>query len=619
MRIFAFELKKIMWTQKGLFYILAVLLLGTFRLAASDIPQNSSMEQYHSEYEQYLKKVCGICTEDTEMFLEQEAAVITNANHNRQELAEQYYSGSITKEEYERESKKLNAVTANENGFEVIYQQYLYICENSANRYFLQTNGWSGLFSSQTLDFSLFLVVLFLVTAAFCSEYSCQMDTLILTSKEGLKSTRCKLIIVIVSTLSLCVLTALIRYTFFAMKYGLPCGNYPMQSIVIFGTGTKELSLLDAYLTITALRCFGYVFFAVLLLFLSTLVKKYVLSMLLGTGITLIPYIGLPETVLYRLPIPLPFMLATDYLTGSVMSTDTLTGKEIVAFQEVSASELLSVLTISFLIGATAFICLVIKNRNHWQRIHSKRYPAAILSFPVVLLLTGCSDEGSAFRRDNAGSSYEVIFDPVEQTYSLKNSISGITIDLARSPLLGAFSEETRIMSYYLKSSNLYYTVSETEGYVNRVGNHNSNITKVSVIETDLETLQEKIIFEKITTRGRSLLGIEYESGNQWEFLNYHQSLFVNDRSIFFADDKTIMEVSRITGQVHPLDIDPSGNIAFDGHYFYYTDNCSVLTKYDTQTGETVSTEKVIADIFCDESYIYMIPQGGGDQIKLPK
>ena len=64
-----------------------------------------------------------------------------------------------------------------------------------------------GLLGKGTLDFILFLGILLIVTPVFCSEYSCQMDTLILTSKEGRKSALYKLLIMIavVLFLSLCI------------------------------------------------------------------------------------------------------------------------------------------------------------------------------------------------------------------------------------------------------------------------------------------------------------------------------------------------------------------------------------------------------------------------------
>ena len=487
--------------------------------------------------------------------------------------------------------------------------------ENKDNHYFLQTNGWSGLFSNSTLDFPLFLVVLLLATGVFCSEYSCQMDVLILTAKEGLKSTRYKLLIIVASVLSLCILTALIRYAFFAIKYGLPCGDYPIQSIANFGTSMKELSLLEGYIAITALRCLGYVSFSVLLLLASVLVKKYALTVLLGAVTTLVPYIGLSATTLCRLPIPLAFMLATNYLSGSIKASDPLTGEELAVFREVSGYDLFILIVVSVLISLLAILWLLMRNKNRWQGIggKSKRYCATTLCLAITLLFTGCSDGDATSISFNAASTgsaneYEVICDQATQAYYLKNNTTGVTLDLVRSPLFGVFSGEDSVKGYYMDYPNLYYTISETESHVNRVGTYNSSFTKISVVKLNLDTFKEEIIFEKIANSGRSLLGVEYEVGDTWEFLQYHHSFFVNESSIFFIGNGDITKVNRKSGILQKLDLRASENIAFDGRYFYYIGNKSVLTKYDTQSEAIIPLDGVIAYDFCvDGQFIYYI------------
>ena len=623
MRVFTYELKKIMLFQKGLLYIIAFLLISTLWLVVADTPQDSAMEQYRNEYEWYLEKLEGACTDEAAAFLEQEAAAIAEANSTRRNLLEQYYGGEITEEQYGQKSADLDAITEHENGFEVVYQQYLYVCENKDNHYFLQTNGWSGLFSNSTLDFPLFLVVLLLATAVFCSEYSCQMDALILTSKEGLKSTRYKLLIIVASVLSLCILTALIRYAFFAIKYGLPCGDYPIQSIANFGTSMKELSLLEGYIAITALRCLGYVSFSVLLLLASVLVKKYALTVLLGAVTTLVPYIGLSATTLCRLPISLAFMLGTDYLSGSIKASDLLTGEEIAVFQEVSGYELFVLIVVSVLISLLAVLWLLIRNKNRWQGIggKSKRYCATVLCLAIVLVFTGCAEEDAANTSFNASltgraNEYEVICDHAEQAYYLKNNSTGVTLDLVRSPLFGVFSGEDSVKGYYMDYPDLYYTISETESHINRVGTYNSSFTKVSVVKLNLETFKEEIIFEKIADSGRSLLGIEYEVGDTWEFLQHHHSFFINENNIFFVGNGGITEVDRKSGIPQKLDLRASENIAFDGRYFYYIGNRSVLTKYDTQLGSTIPLAEVTAYDFClDGQSIYYISMTDGYRV----
>ena len=493
---FMYEIKKIMLHQKGLCYIVIVLLFGTVWLVASDNPYNSAMEQYKSEYEWYLDKVNGYCTEESSLYLEQEAERIADAREKQNDLLQSYYDGKISESEYKKESQEIGKVLEHQNGFEVVYQQYLYICENAKNRYFLQTNGWTGLLGGGTLNFVLFLGILLLVTPVFCSEYSCQMDALILTSKEGRKSSLHKLLIVISGVLLMCVSISLIEYGFYSLKYGLPNGNYPIQSLSYFAGSNKSITLFEGYVYIGLLRLFGSVFLTILLMFISVLAKKYAVTLLAGAVSVIIPYVGLSKTIIYRLPLPLPFLL-------------------------------------------------------------------------------------------------------------------GI-----RSPMFGAFSDEEKVCAFCVCSPYLYYTTSVTESYVNRVGNYNSSITKVSVVELNLDTFEEKIVFEQITNSGRSLFDIDYETGDKWKFLEFHHDFFINNDSIFFIGDDGITEVNRLTKGITKLDIPTSGNISFDGENIFYKNEQSILTRYHVLSGETFTYEKVVAYDFCiDEQSIYYVSRIDGNRV----
>ena len=90
-----YEAKKIMLHQRGLLYITLVLLLGTAWLALSDAPYDSAMEQYRNEYEWYLEKVDGYCTDESSLYLEQEAWRIAEARGRQDVLLEDYYDGKI--------------------------------------------------------------------------------------------------------------------------------------------------------------------------------------------------------------------------------------------------------------------------------------------------------------------------------------------------------------------------------------------------------------------------------------------------------------------------------------------------------------------------------------------
>lgn len=636
MSIFSYEWKKIMILQRGLLYMIAALLVSTVWLIATDSPQNSAMEEYRSEYRWYLETLGGAHTGVKFDWLEQEAQAITEARRTRDRLQESYYNGQITAEQYELQIAEVNAVLAHEHGFETLYQQYLYIYENTSNRYFVETNGWAGLFSTQTLDFPLFLVVSLLATAVFCSEYSCQMDTLLRTSTQSRKSAQCKVIITLCAAFILCAGMSLIRFIFFAVKYGLPHGEYPMQSISRFGDSTKNISLTTAYLIVAVLRCFGTVFLAALLLFISVLVKKYALTVVIGAVSTLIPYIGLSKQIYYRLPLPLPFLLATDFLTGTALVKDSLTGEPVIIFSELSQMEVLILLITSAVCCALMVWWVLKQNTNCWQsgKTTVRRCMTAVICLLILISASGCTGQQSEKVVFNSSSQivsgdYRVAFDNQTRTYVLENRENGRLTELALSPLFGAFSDEEYIKAVYMDSPFIYYLASRTEQYVDRVGSYNSTFTQMSVVQLNMDTFEETVIFEKIPNTGRSLLGIEYTLGDTWMFLQYSHGLFLNDNSLFFITNDGITEVSKVTQQTEKLDIPTNGNIAFDGRTIYFINEDSLLTAYDTTTHTAKSFQDIVASGFCltekglyyinrmDSSRVYLSNRDGADTQKV--
>ncbi len=618
-----YEVKKIMLHQKGLLYIALVLLLSTVWLIASDCPYDTAMEQYKSEYEWYLEKVDGYCTDEKALYLEQEAGRITEADRKQKDLLESYYDGKISESEYKKESLATREVLERRNGFEVIFRQYLYICENTENRYFIQTNGWTGLLGEGTLHFVLFLGILLLATPVFCSEYGCQMDALILTSKEGRKSSLTKLLIIVAGILLMCVSLSLIEYGFYSFKYGLPNGNYPIQSLRHFAGSSKDITLFEGYVCIGLFRFFGGVFLAVLLMFLSVLTKRYAFTLLTGASSVVIPYIGLSKTSIYRLPFPLPFLLGTDFFAGDIVSSDALTGDEKIVFAEVGTMTLLVLLLASMFLCALAVAWILRCHSNKWQIRAKKRRNAAA---PVIMLglaftMAGCSGsrEYKSFVYNSSADydcmGYEIIQDTGTSDYLLKNVSTGETLDLVRSPMFGTFSNKETVICYCVCPPYLYYTASVTESYVNRVGSYNSDMTKVSVVELNLDTFEEKTVFEQVTNSARSLFDIDYETGDKWKFLEWHYAFFLNNDSIFFVGNDGITQVSRSTKSVAKLDIPTNGDISFDGESIFYKNEQSVLTGYYVSSGETFVYDNIIVYDFCiDEQSIYYVSRtdGGG-------
>ncbi len=280
---------------------------------------------------------------------------------------------------------------------------------------------------------------------------------------------------------------------------------------------------------------------------------------------------------------------------------------------------LLILLLVSALLCTLAIAGIFRCNRNKWQMKLRKGKHAFVLAATLILTLTltGCFDgrESKGFvynsSADYDGMGYEIMQETFD--YYLKNTSTGKAFSIPRSPIFGAFSEEEKVLCYCMCPPYLYYTTSVTESYVNRVGNYNSDITKVSVVELNLETFEEKIVFEQVTNSGRSLFGIDYETGDQWQFLDLHYAFFLNSDSIFFIGNDGITQVSRRDKGIEKLNIPTNGTISFDGECIFYQNERSLLTRYDVAVGETYVYETIAASDFCmDEQFIYYVSRTDG-------
>lgn len=627
MQSFIYELKKMLIYRRGFLFISSFLLFSLLWLVMTDQPQNREMMQYQEEYSWYLKKVTGAYTQEKARYLELEAQRINSALNTQKELLNLYYAGQISEEEFQSQYTQQEEILKQKDGFEVLYDQYLYVCENKENHFFLQTNGWGGLLNRNVFPFPLFLVLLLTIIPIFCSEYSCQMDGFIRTMQNGHKNVLHKILLALFTATFLSMAESVLRFLFFATKYGLPHGDYPIQSIPYFGDYSQTLSLMGGYWTISALRCFGSIILTVLILLLSVLLKKYALTMLVTAASTILPYIGLTMNQIYHLPLPLTFFLSTNFFTGSIYDSDPLTGEQVTIFKEISHMEL-SVLSAIMLLSCIGALMLIWKKTlNHFSIAQKKAryYRRMTGSLCLLLLLSGCANMSeqpddiaiynSTDSRSAHAGEYEVVFDDETQSYLLYNQARDETLDLNRS----AFAKNTntgKIRSIFCSGQYVYYLLLRTDSYIDRVGIYNSTAEIVSIIELNTETFEQQIVFEQMATPGRSVFGVEYQTDDKWGFLLETTGFFLNSSSIFFHSNSSIRKVDRETNQISIIDIPMDKNIAFDGRNIFYINNLSMLIKYDTQNAVHTSYQDVIAyNFFLTEQKIYFINRTDDDKI----
>lgn len=628
-RTFLYEGKKMLQVRKGAWVILLFFVFGFLLLAVTDTPEFITAEYERDHYFHYLDQLEGKCTSQKIQWIEEEARTLSRAEDSLQLLYDSYYSGKVSQEEFQRQAQELHTALQHQPGFQVLYDQYLTIHEDMERRYFLPVNGWHGLLASGPLDFLLAAVLLLLVTPVFCDEYGCRMDSLIRTARQGRRNMVEKLLLVFLAATFLCLGCFAMRVGFYAAKYGLPHGDYPLQSVPYFNSGTKPLSLWGAFLLLCGLKWSGCLFFSGLILLASALTKKYALTGFLSAAAVALPYFGLSSSWQYRFPSPLPFLLGTGFLKGSEFQTDFLSGEKLPVFEEISPGFLAGFWGASALLCAGAVLFLLHRHRNCWDRpipafsrMGALRGVAFLLCFFLAAGFSGCGGgaEGSSSAYNlSSGPSYEwqgnIITMDFDTGYLLAGDpASGQTEALPHPPL--DLLTQPLIWPILYGNYGKVYTLRQDENrYIDRVGQFSGTVQMMSIVETDLKTFQEKIIFQQNVSPGRMFLGVEVLMGDTWQFLTQCRGFFLNQDYLFFVGDR-IHQLDRKTGNLTVLEIPLSKNVAFDGQSIYYIGKDSVLSRYDPGTGVHSSLPEIAAyDFNLSEQGIYYLNRRDDDKI----
>lgn len=207
MRTFLFECKKMLRHHFGLALVLIYAAAALSLMILTDVPYNAKIEDAKKSYLNYMEQLSGPLTDEKAEFIEREDDVIADAQARRAALYEQYYAGRTDESALRGGLAELEQVLSRAPAYEIIYEQYQYVSGDTENRYFLPTNGWNALLAINDADILLLLTILLLLIPVFCGEYDCQMELLLVTSRNGAKDVWFKLLLAMLAVLALCDFT----------------------------------------------------------------------------------------------------------------------------------------------------------------------------------------------------------------------------------------------------------------------------------------------------------------------------------------------------------------------------------------------------------------------------
>ncbi|WP_312279491.1 hypothetical protein [Oscillibacter sp.] len=605
-----YESRKMFRHQRGIWLILLYFILSFAGLLLFDTPMNDDVERNREAYDHYLHQVEGKCTDETESLLSEEAQRIAKANSELQRLYGDFYDGKLTEREFNSQIAAAEETVRYQKGFELLYEQYNGIRENTENRWFLYTNGWDSLLSHDSLDLLFVLLLLLLIAPVFCQEYESKMDELILTEPKGARHHALhKIVLVVLVVCTLCLLNSGIRYLFYEWRYGLPHESYPLQSLSYFATSTREATLIGTFLKVSFGKLFGSLSFAMLILFVSVCVKKYALTLFTCTAVVLLPFYGLTlPSAKYFLPGPLGFMISTGFFRGNEYQYDAVMQEKVLTFQEIGSAARWLLWGITLCLMLMMAIIILKKHTNIWCAKNIRRVSKAPCLVLMLCILTsafsGCSaphtaQEHPLFNLEQS-SSYEndhyrfFVESPNsnESAWMMENKSIGEKHPLVRNPMQTATKVSERIYGY---GDYIYYMQIESyeTGFL-------STSDHFSIVEVDTRNFTDRIALEhNLDTNRDTFLGIGKSDEQDIEPFKFAEAFFLDDQNLYLIGNGQVRKVNRVTGKTDVIiEVPVLKSLSYDGESVYYINEKSELMRYDVCTGQETELYGIVTASF---------------------
>ena len=565
-----YEWKKLLFKRRGL-ALIAAFLAAQALLLLFIRPYDEVLERNRAVYENYLAQVEGPLTAEKRAYLETEMERLNSIHQELEQLKLDYYSGTVSEEDYRLGFDRLQPEDAKYTGFSKLYSQYIYVRE-SADRSFLYTGGWEKLLTDWEPDYLMLMLLILLLTPIFCEEYACNMDDILRTQKHSARHhVGAKLAVALCLTGALTAVVQMMELVFCASRFGLPHGDFSLQSVMSFGSSPWKLTLWQAFWVQFGLKELGYLYCAVLILFLSVLLRKFSLTLMAAVALLPLPLLTMEGAESF-LSIPGPWALTV----GSICLRNGIHP---------------NLLVVSVLI-LLMFLFLNRRCANHQLR---RRLLPLML---VPLLLTGCAqnEEPVVWNRSTA-SVYE------NAQYIVQTGMDGATL---------THKENGRIYDFPLDAAaNVTVTCGSTlfgrgnEVWYLRTTTHQPSAgwdtirTDSELVKLNLDAMTETVEFQwnQESEWFFGLLDRESAAPNSFLF----ELLFVHEGKVYYLDsmENAVLSMDLVTGQTNV--ILPSLNsqdLAYDGEKLYYLDSYNRLVIHDLNTGARWAIDEVVAKEF---------------------
>lgn len=280
MSLWRFELKKILFVQKGLMILAVCLVLKLLFLSFFPEMKDVRIQLSQKQYDKYLEMIYGANTQEKASFIRQEYENCKMTIEQKETMEEAYRNESLTEAEWQEYALRLDEAYLHQNAVEIFFEKEEQFAEQSsetAPAHYIYEYGWQTVFSLQLFpDVFVLFGILLLAAQCFSAEAAGGMLPLLLAAKDG----RGPLFLAKLSALSVTGLAAALlggglEAAIFVLRGWCKDSVAPVYSISLFkDISLLEMSLGQGYLLSLGVRTCATLLFAGMFLGISVWIKN---------------------------------------------------------------------------------------------------------------------------------------------------------------------------------------------------------------------------------------------------------------------------------------------------------------------------------------------------------
>lgn len=624
MKIFVYEMKKILIKQYAIIILAAVVivrLLSSLPLAKQTYGFDSATER--EKYFEIISPFIGAVTEEKTDRADELENQLKTASQQYDKLIDQRLEHKISDIEYYEQMKLYEPTLNIKKQIEKTVEQVRQAQERQCD---ILPVSYIPIICDASADYLFVLAICLICSLSVITEYTSKTRYILCTTPAGQsRSMAAKTAVLLLAVAVASVLLSAVEGYCLSKQLPFEYWAYSARGVEIMTNCTAELSIGGLFIQTQLIKLVGSIFAASVAILISELFKSYAASVFsLVTVQIVVDYVGNRSNLSYLLPTGA--MRGYGYFYGDVTPTAE---NNYMQFSGVPLWYTAVLICGLLIFSAAACTGTILSCNNRLKRKRKKIRKAALLSTMCIitsLLLSSCSVANNRYDPEDTmklvGGSYTLIGEyNIPFTNELKTSKYEIVLDTNQSS--GGFSislidlasnEKLDIpQSYFSDETFIHCFITEHYILVEYIAKDGTEAMRYY----DLNDFSTQTIAQNIRGVEKNLFGLTFKDSES--IFTTSSLIFTDDRDFFFVTDSGLYKVGINKNASLIIDEPVTEGLIYDAHSIYFISEKDSIKRYDLSTGilsEIVSAEKIIPrSLWGDYDYIYYTSENGEQKL----